>query len=177
MTTLYCSNKLREFIGEKNFESTALLVKNPFGDWNAHLFNFDRKRHLIIINNKSYYAVVIHDIKKSQLKTLPTLFLDRLIEQLAFDQVISRQEIPIVCQKYTSLRLERTNNDRKALGTINDFLFHYTHHHFSASPNKLELLMANAGLNRHLTGAGRNASRLYGNPAEDMRNLLFMPLV
>jgi len=171
MTKIFCSNKLKDFLGQKYF-TTSDDSLNIYGDWNAHLFYFDRRKNIILVNNKSYYAVILADIKKADFTNFSTLFFNRLTSQLVHDKVIDPSDVLLTIQKYTPLIFTRTNNDKKAIGTINDFVsnFDYSHNH----PNWFDksIIEINASINDSLTGAGRPKQGDYGRPTEDMRTLL-----
>ncbi len=172
MATIFCSNKLKDFLGQKYFGTPDEPAVNGFGDWNAHLFYFDRRKNLILVNNKSYYAVILEDIKKADFTGFSSLFFDRLTEQLLHDRVIDPSEGLLTIHKYTPLFFSRTNNDKKTIGTINEFIFHYQvsrDHPYWFNKSLLEI---NSNINNSLTGAGRTKNRDYGRPTEDMRILL-----
>jgi len=172
MTTIYCSNKLKDFIGSTRLTSVDNSTENPFGDWNSHLFYFDRHKHLIFVNNKSFYSVIIEDIKKADLKNFDKLFLNRLTDQLVYDKVIDISDALITIQKILPFRLTNTNNDKKTIGTMNEFIFAYKcsrdHPHWFDKP----LIEINRSVNDTLTGAGRNKGRDYDRPIIDMKEIL-----
>ncbi len=171
MTKIFCSHKLKDFLGPKYFTS-ADDTSNVYGDWNAHLFFYGGRKNIILVNNKSYYSVFLTDIKKADFKDFSTLFFNRLTEQLQYDQVIGPEEVLITIQKYSPLYFARTNNDKKTIGTINDFIFQFEvrkEHPYWLAKNLIEY---NSSINDSLTGAGRTKSSPYGRPIQDMRNLL-----
>ena len=171
MTKIFCSHKLKDFLGPKYFKLVD-ESENIYGDWNAHLFYFDRRKNIILVNNKSYYAVILADIKKADFTNFSTLFFNRLTEQLLLDKVIEPADLLLTVQKYTPLDFTRTNNDKKTIGTINEFVLHYqsnlqTPYWFDKSLNEI-----NSAINNSLTGAARTKKHDYGQPIEDMRALL-----
>ncbi len=171
MTKIYCSHKLKEFLGQKFFTTTE-DSSNPYGDWNAHLFYYGGRKNLVLVNNKSYYSVFLTDIKKADFKDFSTLFFNRLTEQLQYDKVIGPSDVLVTIQKFTPLIFSRTNNDKKTIGTINDFVFQYEarkEHPYWFDKNLLEY---NSSINDGLTGAGRTSTSDYGQPIKDMRTLL-----
>ena len=172
MTTIYCSNKLKDFIGSTRLTSVDSSTQNPFGDWNAHLFYFDRHKHLIFVNNKSFYSIIIEDIKKADLKNFDKLFLNRLTDQLVFDKVIDISDALITIQKLLPLRLSNTNNDKKTIGTMNEFIFAFKCNRDSPHWFDKPIIEINHSVNDTLTGAGRNKDRDYGRPIIDMKEIL-----
>ena len=172
MTTIFCSNKLKDFVGQKQLTSVENFTENKFGDWNGHLFYCDRRKYLIFVNSKSYYSLIFADVKKINLKDFETFFLNRLIEQLIFDKVIDNSNTLIVLQKLLPLKLTKTNNDKKALGTLNDFVFQFKCNRESPYWSDKSIVQINNSINDSLTGAGRNKDRDYGRPIHDMQELL-----
>ena len=175
MTTIFCSNKLKDFLGKDFFISADNKPGNIYGDWNAHLFTIARHRYLILINNKAYYSVIFENIKKADFKDFNTLFLQRLTEQLIFDKAIHPHNIHLLIQKYSSPTFSKTNNDKKSIGTMNDFIYNYRWANEDELSANRSLLERNHSINNTLTGAGRNEKRDYGCPIEDMQSLLKMP--
>ncbi|TNE82522.1 MAG: hypothetical protein EP332_00035 [Bacteroidetes bacterium] len=171
MTKLYCSHKLKDFLGPKFFDPVD-EGKNRYGDWNAHLFYYGGRKNLILVNNVSYYAVFITDVRKADFKDFSTLFFNRLTEQLQYDRVIDASEVLITIQKYTPISFARTNNDKKTIGTINDFIYQYEVRKQHPYWEDRTLLDYNSSINNSMTGAGRTKSSDYGNPKNDMRKLL-----
>ncbi|MBC7749364.1 MAG: hypothetical protein H7Z76_12450 [Methylotenera sp.] len=172
MATIYCSNKLKDFIGIDYFITSETTKPCLFGDWNVHLFYFDRRKFLICVNNKSYYCLILDSIKKSDFKRFANIFIDRLISQLLIDKIINPFEVPNVTSKLIPFSFSKTNNDRKTISTMNEFIYMYKVCRTTDSWPYKSLEEINSTLNDTLTGAGRNHERDYGRPIEDMRMLI-----
>ncbi|MDF2437059.1 MAG: hypothetical protein K0Q95_1435 [Bacteroidota bacterium] len=172
MTTIYCSNKLKDFVGQTNLTTVDSSTENKFGDWNGHLIIYDREKYLMFINNKTYYVVILPRIKKADLSKFDSIFIDRLIEQLTFDSVIERTDALILMQRLLPVRLARTNNDRKAIGTLNEFIYQFkVQHEFFDWRNK-SITYINGKLNDTIVSASRPGKRDYGRPIDDMKSLM-----
>ncbi|MBL7889421.1 MAG: hypothetical protein JNL24_07715 [Bacteroidia bacterium] len=172
MTTIYCSNKLKDFIGPTNLKSYDNLTPNKLGDWNAHIFVYGRRKNLILINNISYYTLIFPNIKKADFKNFEDLFIKRLSDQLLFDNIIEIEHAPILKQRLLPVKLTTTNNDRKALGTMNEYIFSFRLYMDFFELDSLDLNHINGKLNDTLVGASRPQKRDYGRPIEDMKNLM-----
>lgn len=172
MTQIFCSHKLKDFLGPKYFTLIEDSTLNSYGDWNAHLFYNGGRKYLILVNNKSYYSVFLENIKKADFKDFSTLFFNRLVEQLLFDNIIEPSEVSITIQKYTPISFASTNNDRKTIGTINDFVYQFEVRRQHSYWFDKDLIEYNSSINDSLTGAGKTKTSKYGNPINDMRNLL-----
>ena len=172
MTNIYCSNKLKDLLGKDYFTKSSEPTDNLYGEWNGHLFNVGRQRYLIFVNNKSYYSVFIKNFKKTDFKDFSTFFLNRLNEQLINDGIINNESALLTLQKYSPLILSKTNNDKKALGTINDFIYNFKAYCLAPSWTDKNLIEINTQINNLLTGAAREKRFDYGRPIEDMTKLL-----
>jgi hypothetical protein len=74
MTRVYCTKKLKDFIGnvEETFPDDFYDIK--LSDWNAHLFFVEKRKCIVFVNILTYYSVFIADILKKDLKIDITLF-------------------------------------------------------------------------------------------------------
>ena len=173
MTTVFCSNKLEQLIGIIE-ENPSPDIGNKLGNWNGHLFIFDRKKNLIFMNDKTAYTFVLMNIKKADLKDFKKIFKESLINQLYNDLKISeRQEIEV--RKWVSdIQLAKTNNNKKILGTINDFI--QTIKAIASEQGgltRLTNLSLGYGLNNYIIGTKlEGVTKSYSVPKELMENLL-----
>ncbi len=172
MTQIYLSAKLQALFPGLDAATLTLSQPSNLGDWNGHLFRVERRKCVILVNNVSYYAVFLVDILKKDLLNFSALFLDQLLRQLTYDKVITMEEYPVITAQLGQLQLRRTNNDRKALGTINEFIFLFKGHCEGRALNSIDLATINHYINNVPTGAGRTSKRLYGNTIDDMRSLI-----
>ena len=173
MTTVFCSNKLEQLIGIIA-ENPLPDLGNKLGNWNGHLFIFDRKKNLIFMNDKTAYTFVLMNIKKADLKDFKKIFKESLINQLYNDLKISeRQEIEV--RKWVSdIQLARTNNNKKILGTINDFIQTIKAIAYEQGGlTRLTNLSLGYGLNNYIIGTKlEGVKKSYSVPKELMENLL-----
>jgi hypothetical protein len=139
--------------------------------WNAHVFNFNRKKHLMFVHNHSYYCVVIENVKKANILDMGNLFAHRLIEQWVADNVIEETEGLVYLQKVLPIILYKTNNDKRTIGAINALIDSYTAAHNEPYWLHKTLTQLNSALNEIPSGAGKPQGK-YGNPVEDMRRVL-----
>ena len=172
MTTIYCSKKLNDFLGKEMLSASNNSVGNELGGWNGHLFNYQRKKYLILINTKTYYALLFPPIKKADLRNFENLFLQKLLHQLVYDQIISVSETLVLLQKLLPVSFSKTNNDKKAIGTLNDFIYRFKVEldYFGWSDQDIHNI--NNKLNDTLVGASRPKQGDYGCPMEDMKQLI-----
>ena len=172
MSRIYLSAKLQKLFPPIAPQARDNLPGSALGDWNALLFTVDRKKCVVLVNNKSYYAVFLAGILKKDLKNFPELFLTHLLRQLVYDKVIDTADTALIQEHYGQQALLRTNNDKKTLGTMNDFIFQFKAHCEGHPLDSIDLAAINHYINNSPTGAGRTGSRHYGWPAKDMKELV-----
>lgn len=172
MTTIYCSKKFGDFLGTEKFTTAEALPENKFGNWNGHLFFYARQKHLMLTNNKSYYVLIFTGIKKVDLKDFESLFVQRLIDQLVYDNIIDNSDALLIREKLLPIQFARTNNDKKAIGTLNEFIFQFKVQCDYSDMENQSVTYINSKLNDTLVGAGRPEKGNYGRPIEDMKALI-----
>lgn len=75
-------------------------------------------------------------------------------------------------QRIVPVIFAKTNNDKKTIGTINEYIFQFLANQDNPHWWNKSLVEVNSLLNDSLTGAGRNKDRRYGRPIEDMKELI-----
>lgn len=147
---------------------------STFGNWNAHLFPLQGRKCLIVMNDVSYYAIVFLDILKKDILNFDDLFCRRFIEQLSYDHI----DFPLTSTTKVFDDLAPhflpTNNNRKVLGTINDYIHTVRAHLELNYHNQIKLIdlpVMNHNLNNSLVGALGPKSG-YGRPSEEMKKLI-----
>lgn len=174
MANIFCTKKLEKLVG-KNLIASESVSDELLGNWNANLFPLNGRKCLIIMNDVSYYSLIFLDILKKDLLNFHELFYQRLIEQLDYDQV----NFSIDCSPKLITACEanflRTNNNRKALGTMNEFVYQLNYHFhtdYNGSFGHTNLPELNNRLTNNFVGALKPKQFEYGNPIEEMQKLL-----
>ena len=109
-----------KFIVEEELEEAQ---EHPLGKWTAHVFYVERKKCWLILNRKTKYAVVLNDVKAKDVKNISQLFKDKLRELLIIDGFLISE--PLVEKLIGDVELYSTDNDRKSIGAVNDYLAHF----------------------------------------------------
>jgi hypothetical protein len=122
MTTIFCSHTLSAFLGSERFTLVESPEPSPLGDWNAHTFHINRSRTLVFVNNRTYYCVFMQNVKKADLRDIETAFLRRLMEQLFYERIVKPAEATKIDRMMRPIALARTNNDRRTIGVMNEFV-------------------------------------------------------
>jgi hypothetical protein len=171
MTTIYCSAKLADFLGKEKLSSSS-SPDSQLGNWNGHLFYCQRKKYMMFVNSKTYYAVLIPPVKKADLKNLENIFLQRLLSQMVLDEIIDEDFSLVILSRLLPLTFSKTNNDKKAIGTLNEFIYQFKGQLEYSDGDQPDLATFNSRLNQIPVGAGRSKERAYGWPIEDMKALV-----
>lgn len=172
MANIYCTKKFQQLVGKKLIQQDP--VESMLGNWNAHLFPLQGRKCLILMNDQSYYTLIFLDILKKDILNFHDLFSRRIIEQLSYDDIdFPMDSTPKVLDDLTPHFLP-TNNNRKVLGTINEFIHIIKLHlelNYSNQIKLINLLHMNSNLNKELIGALGPKSG-YGIPRDEMKKIV-----
>ena len=125
--------------------------------------------------DETYYSLLFLDILKRDILNLHELLFERLIEQLDYDQVYFPVECTPKLMDELKPRFLRTNNNRKVLGTMNEFVYETEFHIYDSYEGQLQLVNLpelNGKLTNNLVGALKPKKFDYGRPIEEMRTKL-----
>lgn len=135
MIHIFCSNKLRLFIGKD-----AIVEMNdpgpihPLSKWNADLFNHKNRKCILFTNKLTLFCVVRQNILKKDLKDLSAFFINALRSQLEEENVFNNPDVTEWFHQNQQVEYHSTDNDRKVIGSMNDFLgniaTYYVNDHF-----------------------------------------------
>jgi hypothetical protein len=121
--TIYCSKKLETYLGDVS-PLNPQLNESTLGDWNGHLFTVNRKKCLILTNNKTWYSVIVLDVTKKDNKIFRQNFKVRLLEQLRFDLKINVEQSEKIQETLKDIVFSKSNNDKSTMGIINHHVQH-----------------------------------------------------
>lgn len=147
MTLLHCTAKLLKELGNPPLQNLSEPNKEGLGNWYANLLRIERRKCILITNEKTLYSFLIPKVKKENLKNILDEFLFNLNMNLTAEgfciEVINK-----VLQEYSEMGFAKTAN-RRVLGVMNDFACEYDY--FIASEEGLDrvrILEANKRVNR-----------------------------
>lgn len=95
------------------------------GSWTVNLFNQDRKKVLIFLNEKTLYSFILTGIRKEHYKNLSTSFCLGLLQLLEMDG-FSQKQTEFLMQGLENITYSKTSS-KKVLGNLNDLVWHYQH--------------------------------------------------
>lgn len=116
-TPIHTTKKLEKLIKKIVKPQSTAIQCGILGKWNATVFYVDRKKCLLILNAKTQYAVILTDIKSSDLGTIDDLFKNVFYSQLIYDGII--KDFEKIDALIGSLDFLPTDNDRKTTGFQN----------------------------------------------------------
>ncbi|TLS36769.1 DUF6933 domain-containing protein [Pseudalkalibacillus caeni] len=119
MITIQCTKKL---IDNSPFEIEPVKEEtDPFFSWHAHLFFFNRKKCVIVMNNKTRYNFVLYGLKKKEFDNFSDLFKRTLTKNLRAEQ-IPEEQIKKYIRECDSFIHTKTS-DRSIISQINEILW------------------------------------------------------
>ena len=124
MVQIRCTKKVLDMLGSKNFslseykETDALL-----GNWYANIFTFERKKHIIFMNDKTYLSFVCMGVRKDNIKFFSNLFCNGFEQLLQFEGIDESIIQPII-KEYQTLEITKTFS-RSIVGNLNDLVYSY----------------------------------------------------
>lgn len=128
MTRVYCSKKLKDFVGHVEETLPGDFNDIKLSDWNAHLFFVDKRKCIVFVNLLTSYAVFIADIVKNDLKNIDDIFIIRLKEQLLHDKVVDDFQSARFLTDGEKIHFFKTNNNKRVIGRINDYVYSFKLH-------------------------------------------------
>ncbi|MEL7147910.1 MAG: hypothetical protein AAFO69_16170 [Bacteroidota bacterium] len=171
MTNIYCTKKLEKLVGKKLLGQEE-AQGNKLGNWNADVFHLQGKKCLILMNDITYYSLFFLDIRKVDLLKFSELFYARFIEQLDYDKI----DFPVECSPAliaeTTAQFLPTNNNRKVLGTMTDFLRaveYFFHDKYHGQLSNIDVNELNHNYTNFLVGALSPKQGKYGKPIDEMK--------
>jgi hypothetical protein len=124
MPTIFLSTKLAAIVGNDRLLPVDKLQKADFiNDWNAQLFIVDRRKCVIFTNKETLYSFVRLNIVKKDLVDLNAFFISSLFNQLKSDGLYNKKEEDFWLDNFKKLTFYRTDNDKKIIGSMNDFIY------------------------------------------------------
>lgn len=143
MTTSIFTTKKLEKIIQKKIQTEAIKNSSLSGKWNASVLYIAKKKCLIFVSSKTFYAVIIPRFSTLELKNINELFLKNLEDQLTYDKIESTSID--MNQFIGNLNFYKTDNDRKITGVINYYIS-------KLDDMKYDYALFNASVIREITG-------------------------
>lgn len=170
MSRIYCTKKLQSFVGQVDEKLPSDVNEISINDWNAHLFFLDKRKCLVFVNNLTFYTIFLTDLLKKDLKNIDIIFKERLQEQLINDRILENSELTE--SVFTDLKIIffKTNNNKKVIGRINDFVEIFKVHcsYKYGSLNKMNIVFENGIINKTPTGKLFETKKSWSSPIQNL---------
>jgi hypothetical protein len=109
----------------------------PFLSWHVHIYNLNKRKHIVFVNDLTRLAIIIDGIRTGQLEKLKEKFLLTLQEYLTregFNDSLINTYIDLSAE----VIITKTNN-RSVLGTMKEVMF-FTQDDFEDNIERLKWL-------------------------------------
>jgi len=160
MANIYCSLKLKEFLKP--------IIENNIKDdeqWNGHIFYLESKKCILFLNKETIYSFVLFEVLIKDIKNIRRLFIDGFINQFYADGILDQENDLILRMKYENLIFLSTNNDKSAIGSINDCIARIK---FSSYSNKKNIKEAKFYVEKYLNNIPMGAIK-FNYPSKIMK--------
>lgn len=173
MAIIYCTKKFETVVGKSRIVKSD--KSSPLGNWNANVFMVSKKNCVIVMNDVSYYSVILIDFKKSDLLNFHEVFAERFFKQLENDEISFPSEFTDKIKKELQPVFLTTNNNRKVLGAIQDATLdmnRYITEDYSDNIDFIDVDELNSNVNEKILSVLGKKKRGYGYPNDATQELL-----
>jgi hypothetical protein len=129
MQIIHCTKKLLNELGALGSKMPAEHPTGVFGPWHANLIRIERRKCILITNDRTLYSFLVPGVKKKD--DFHEMFLMNLNAHLAAEG-LRKGEILTALEEYSEIAIAPTTN-RSVLGSMNDLV------------NQVEFLIHRAG--------------------------------
>lgn len=135
-----------------NTHNVIPMEEDKFYSWHASLFMYNRRKCIILMNDKTRYSFVLYGLKKEQFKNLQTVISDAIVENFTAEGFDS-ESINEYIQKLGYILYSKTN-DNLILDQMNDMEYITVQSYFKQylDEDALNQLELNKKLNRTILG-------------------------
>jgi hypothetical protein len=119
MLTIQCTKKLSDEL-KVNISKVKPINTDPLYSWHAHLFLYNRRKCVLVMNNKTRYNFVLFGLKKDDFKEFDNLIVKAIAENLSADGV-DKVVIEKYLQNCTPVSYTATS-DRSIISQINEMI-------------------------------------------------------
>jgi L-rhamnose mutarotase len=118
-----CTNKLADAM-KIQLETVGNTEYEPFYNWHANLFIFDRRKAVILMNNATRYCIVLYGLKAQHFKKFECITL-AAIEETFMAEGLASDKVRRYIENCRSVKYTKTH-DRSIISQMNEFLIHIT---------------------------------------------------
>lgn len=169
MRLIHCTRKLlKELKVTAPVPAPNILPAKGMANWYANILRIERRKCILFTNEKSMYSFLVPGVKAPDFKEFRTMFVVHLCLNLQAEG-FGRDVIDRVRKEYQEIAYAKTK-DRRVLGFMNDFAFHFEVHVQAVEGlDNIRLMEINHRINRTPCNAG---SKNWFRPIEVMKKMV-----
>jgi hypothetical protein len=120
---IQCTKKLSDTMKKKPNEIIP-IKRDPFYEWHANLFMFDRRKAVILMNNQTRYCIILYGLKAQHFKKFDTIVISA-IKETFLAEGFSKGQVDKYIANCGEVVYTKTDN-RSILSQITEFLISIT---------------------------------------------------
>jgi hypothetical protein len=157
-----CTKKLGDYL-KITLEDITPIEREPFYEWHANLFMFDRRKGVILMNNQTRYCIILYGLKGEHIKRFNEIVLTS-IEETFIAEGFPIDKVNRYIEHCGEVVTAKTH-DRSILGQINEFHIHISWEIENYLPSeRLNLISLNKWVGKLICG-----SKVFDRPIELLR--------
>lgn len=135
-----------------NTHNVIPMEEDKFYSWHADIFMYNRRKCIILMNDKTRYSIVLYGLKKEQFKNLQQVITDAIVENFT-EEGFEGEVIENYIQKLGYILYSKTN-DQNILEQITDMEYITVQSYFKELLNEDKINQAelNKKVNRTILG-------------------------
>ena len=151
MLILEVTKKLENEL-QVNTHNVIPMEEDKFYSWHANIFMYNRRKCIILMNDKTRYSIILYGLKKDQFKNLQQVITDAIVENFT-QEGFETEIIDNYVQKLGYILYSKTN-DQNILGQMTDMEYITVQSYFKAllEENKINQVELNKKVNRTILG-------------------------
>lgn len=116
-----CTKKLSDAMKIKTNDIVP-MKREPFYEWHANLFMFDRRKGVILMNNQTRYCIILYGLKAEHFKKFESIVLSAIHETFLAEG-FSEIQVNAYIANCRDVIYTKTH-DRSIISQISDFHYH-----------------------------------------------------
>jgi len=116
-----CTKKLADTMKVK-IKDIEPIKREPFYEWHANLFMFDRRKGVILMNNQTRYCIVLYGLKAGHFKKFDNIVLSA-IKETFLEEGFLEDKVDTYIANCGEVIYTKTH-DRSILSQIKEFHIH-----------------------------------------------------
>lgn len=119
MLTIQCTKKLINEL-KTDIVQEKPLQPDPFYSWHSHLFFFNRKKCVIVMNNLTRYNFILMGLKKAEFMKYDQIVASAIVENLLAEG--ASEDTVDKYMQHCSPAIYRTTSERSIISQMNEMI-------------------------------------------------------